>query len=71
MAQKLDETAREIEVDERTGRMFVLVGDGQAIYAVIVPMNGSSWFFKMMGDPALAQREKANFEAFVTSVKFP
>jgi hypothetical protein len=68
---ELDETARDIEVDGRPGRMFVLVGDAQAIFAVIVPTNGSSWFFKMMGDPALAEREKAKFEAFVTSVKFP
>jgi hypothetical protein len=68
---ELDETVREIEVDGRTGRMFELVGDAQAIFAVIVPADGASWFFKMMGDPALADRERANFESFVTSVRFP
>jgi len=37
---------------------------------VIVPRRGQSWFFKLTGDVELAKREKANFEAFVQSVKF-
>ncbi|TXT22045.1 MAG: hypothetical protein FD138_3793, partial [Planctomycetota bacterium] len=37
---------------------------------VIVPRGDSAWFFKLTGDVELAQREKANFEAFVQSVKF-
>ncbi len=69
--ETLDETARELDVDGQTARLFNLIGEEQTIVAVIVPQGGQSWFFKMMGDPALAERELANFEAFVTSVKFP
>lgn len=68
---ELDESAREIDVDGSTGRLFELVGEKETILAAIVPHDGRTWFFKLMGDPTLAEREKANFEAFVTSVKFP
>lgn len=69
--EQLDETVKELEVDGRIGRLFNLVGEEQTIVAVMVPQGGQSWFFKMMGDPALAARELENFEAFVTSVKLP
>ncbi len=69
--EDLDSTARAIEVDGTSARLFDLVGETETILAVIVPSGGQSWFFKLKGDPALAEREKANFESFVTSVKFP
>ncbi len=69
--EELDSTARVIEVDGTAARMFELVGEAETILAVIVPSGGQSWFFKLKGDPTLAEREKANFESFVTSVKFP
>ncbi len=69
--EALGESARELDVDGRTVRLFNLVGEEQTIVAVIVPEGGQSWFFKMMGDPALAERELENFEAFVTSMKLP
>ena len=69
--EELDSTARVIKVDGRTARMFELAGETETILAVIVPSGGQSWFFKLKGDPALAEREKPNFESFVTSVKFP
>ncbi len=69
--EELDSTARVVEVDGTTARMFDLVGETETILAVIVPSGGQSWFFKLKGDPALAEREQANFESFVTSVKFP
>ena len=69
--ETINETSQELNVDGTTGRLFNLVSEEQTIVAVIVPMGGQSWFFKMMGDPTLAERELDNFEAFVTSVKFP
>ena len=69
--EELDSSAHEIDVDGTAGRMFELVGETKTILAVIVPGDGRSWFFKLMGDPSLAEREKANFKAFVASVKFP
>ncbi|MEX2176155.1 MAG: hypothetical protein WD872_17470 [Pirellulaceae bacterium] len=37
---------------------------------VIVPRGESYWFVKLRGDRSLAEREQANFEAFVKSLKF-
>jgi hypothetical protein len=45
-------------------------GTDQTILAVIAQNQQSTWFFKLIGDKELAERETANFEAFVKSVKF-
>lgn len=45
-------------------------GDGLATVAAMVPHAGSIWFFKLTGDGALVEREEANFEKFLESVKF-
>lgn len=52
-----------VGVDKNTSKPMCLIG-------AIVPQGDSAWFFKLTGDVELAQREKANFEAFVQSVKF-
>ncbi|MBX3435999.1 MAG: hypothetical protein KF861_00690 [Planctomycetaceae bacterium] len=67
----LDATVQELDVHGTTARMFELVGDSQTILAAILPGNDRTWFFKLMGDPALAAREKAAFEAFVESAQLP
>ncbi len=60
----IDSTVVElIGTDARTGKESCTIG-------AVVPRGGESWFFKLTGDPSLAQREKANFEVFVQSVKF-
>ncbi len=48
----------------------VRTGEPSCTLGVIVPRGERSWFFKLTGDVGLAQREKANFEKFVQSVKF-
>ncbi len=53
-----------VGTDARTSQPSCTLG-------VIVPQGGQAWFFKLTGDVGLAQREKANFEMFVQSVKFP
>jgi len=40
------------------------------ILGAIVPQGDTYWFVKLKGNSELAQREKANFEAFVKSLKF-
>jgi hypothetical protein len=49
----------------------VLNGKASRIVAAIWARGGETWFFKMMGDPAVAEREKAAFMKFVQSVRFP
>ena len=41
----------------------------QRILGAMVPHNGSTWFFKLMGPDALVAKEKAAFTAFLDTVK--
>jgi hypothetical protein len=47
--------------DAKTGQPARLVG---------VPLNGQTWFYKLMGDSAVVDRQKATFLTFVQSVKY-
>lgn len=49
--------------DVKTGQPARLVG-------VIVPVNGNTWFYKLMGAPAVCEREKASLLKFVQSAKY-
>ena len=51
-------------VSARTGERTRVIG-------AIVPRSGETWFFKLMGDDAVAELERENFVKFVKSVKFP
>lgn len=48
----------------KTGKPSRLIG-------VIVPRGGQTWFYKLMGDPGAADREKTGFVRFVQSVRYP
>jgi len=50
--------------DARTGKPSRLVG-------VVLPLNGQTWFYKLMGDPALVAQQKDTFTGFVQSAKYP
>jgi len=41
------------------------------LIGVIVPRERQTWFYKMMGDPVVAEREKSAFIKFVQSVRYP
>jgi hypothetical protein len=42
----------------------------QRILAAVIPATGRTWFFKLMGPADVVAAQKANFDAFVDSVKF-
>jgi hypothetical protein len=44
---------------------------GQRIIGALVPYNGATWFFKLMGPETLVAREKPAFFAFLQTVKAP
>jgi hypothetical protein len=72
---ELDQQMKKLKVGSSSGDYIELTGPAdapkpQSIYGVIVNHTGQTWFFKLVGDTALAQREKSNFESFVQSVKF-
>jgi hypothetical protein len=46
-------------------------GQKTRLTAVIVPREGQTWFYKLMGHASVAEREKAAFIKFVQSVRYP
>ena len=49
--------------EAKTGQPARLVG-------VILPLNGQTWFYKLMGDATVVEHQKAGFLKFVQSVKY-
>jgi hypothetical protein len=41
------------------------------LVAAIVPHNGSTWFYKLVGDDSVVAREKEGFVKFVQTVRYP
>jgi hypothetical protein len=50
--------------DARTGKAARLIG-------VVLPLNGQTWFYKLMGDPDLVGQQKDALIKFVQSAKYP
>jgi len=53
-----------IGTDARTGKPARLV-------AVTVPLNGQTWFYKLMGDESVVGAQKENLIKFVQSARYP
>ena len=43
--------------------------DAAGLLGAVVPFNGQSWFFKLMGPDSLVAREEPAFRSFLTTVK--
>jgi hypothetical protein len=70
------ETASVIARAEHNGLKFAIVdfvGTGstspQRMLGAIVPVEGATWFFKLLGPDALVAKAKPAFEAFLATVK--
>jgi hypothetical protein len=50
--------------DARSGKPARLIG-------VVLPANGQTWFYKLMGDPDLVAQQKDALIQFVQSAKYP
>lgn len=50
--------------DARTGKPARLIG-------LVLPLNGQTWFYKLMGDPDLVGRQKDALIGFVQSAHYP
>jgi hypothetical protein len=53
-----------VGTDPRTGQKTRTVG-------AMVPRKGQTWFYKLMGDERLVEREKEAFLKFIQSAKYP
>tara|TARA_B100001248_G_scaffold262736_1_gene261963 strand:+ start:17373 stop:17912 length:540 start_codon:yes stop_codon:yes gene_type:complete len=71
-APTLEKQSLWVAIDGKTCRLLILYSDDtpQAIIAAIVPHQGSTWFFKLMGETALVLQEEAAFRAFLDSIHF-
>ena len=69
-ATGLAELREEIAIGGLPGWMVVLPGPTTTTIAATVEVEGNSWFFRMTGDPELAQQEQARFGEFLASVEF-
>ena len=61
-----------VEKFEANGLQFTVVdyaGNGSRLIGAIVPYQGNSWFFKLMGADALVAGQKPAFLEFLRSVK--
>jgi hypothetical protein len=75
--EELDKAATSVDV--MGGKAMLIDVNGKAadsgkdtrIIGVICPRAGDTWFYKLTGDPATAEREKSAFLKFVQSVRYP
>jgi hypothetical protein len=68
--ENLDETSTPVTVSGGQGVMVDLEGQDRRTLGVILPHAGATWFFKLMGPPAVIAAEKGAFEAFIQSIHF-
>lgn len=68
--------AREVRTDSGPITFVELEGNDArsgkpaAVLGAMVPRAGETWFYKLMGDPALVAAQKAAFETFVQSARY-
>jgi len=70
--KKIDTLGVQGDYVELVGSVMTSTGISKpaTILGVAAKVDDRQYFVKLTGDPELAQREKANFESFVKSLKF-
>ena len=69
-AAKLSESALKVAVGSLTGDLYELSNDEKTILGTIVQDAEQTWFVKLVGNKALAEREKPKFLEFLKSLRF-
>jgi hypothetical protein len=46
-------------------------GKSARLVGVVLPLNGQTWFYKLMGDPDVVSQQKDAFVTFIQSAKYP
>lgn len=67
---ELPQLAQAVEVAGQPAQLFNLAGSNTTILAVALLREGTTWFFKMTGTPALVAEQKSAFVEFLKSVRF-
>ena len=60
----------DITVADKPATLVKASNKEQALVSAILKIDGRSWFFKMMGDARLAEKEQENFDSLLQSVRF-
>ena len=66
----LENYVTETEVDNTTAHLVQAENEGKALRVLAVTVHDKTWFFKMMGDSKLAEKESDSFDKFVHSTDF-
>lgn len=69
-AEEITASTKPLTVDGQAAKYYVVEGETDSILGVIAPREGTQWFIKANGPKTIATKERANFEAFVQSLKF-
>jgi hypothetical protein len=68
--EEVRKNAVELQVDGKSAKYFDLSGKAGRFLGVRIEDGDTVWFVKMTGPPALIEKQKKNFEAFVKSLRF-
>ena len=74
--EALGKSAESVQIGAQSGTLYDIAGtspgsgDEQRILGAILHGDDAVWYFKMMGDAALVEKQKANFLEFLKSVDF-
>jgi hypothetical protein len=72
-AAQLDSNTQTIEANGLKMVLVDVTGPGSGapttLIGAIVPHNGQTWFFKLMGPEALVAKEKPDFREFLNTIK--
>ena len=73
--EQLDAELKPIEIGGRSGHYIHLIGPAEAerpvgMLAALISHQDRTWFFKMLGDVELVERQQDRFEEFLRSVTF-
>ncbi len=66
---ELASLARPLDVAGGPGRIVDLAGAESRILGAVREVDGTTWFFKLQGAPALVGRQQTNFETFVGAAR--
>ena len=68
LIRPLDEKAGSATLVDMTGERN---GQKTRIIGAVVPKNGRTWYYKIMGSERVAEQEKAAFLKFLQTVRYP
>jgi hypothetical protein len=69
--EEIARSLRSLQVGDSKAVYVDLIGNQKRILGAILPHGKETWFFTLKGPPDVVGKEKAHFEAFVASVRFP